>query len=113
MVDVSVRHAEPDDTPSVHRILSGPQATVGTTQLPPQSVESVRKRFIFETREGLYRLVVCVGEGRTSKMVAENPTGYAKNMTKRGRWQMPCGSKGRNSARLGSEVNRGQGVPAI
>ena len=71
MVDVSVRHAEPDDTRSVHRILSGPQATVGTTQLPPQSVESVRKRFIFETREGLCHLVVCVGEGRTRKMVAE------------------------------------------
>jgi hypothetical protein len=35
MVDVSVRHAEPDDTRSVHRILSGPQAIVGTTQLPP------------------------------------------------------------------------------
>lgn len=99
MVDVSVRHAEPDDTRSVHRILSGPQAIAGTTQLPPQSVENVRKRFIFQTREGLYRLVVCVGEGRTRKMVAENPTGYAKNMGKRGRWQVPCGSKGRNSAR--------------
>lgn len=112
MVDVSVRHAEPDDTRSVHRILSGPQAIAGTTQLPPQSVESVRKRFIFETREVLYRLVVCVGEGRTRK-VAENPIGCTKNMGKRGRWQVPCGSKGRNAARLGSEVNSGQGVPAI
>ena len=112
MVDVSVRHAEPDDTRAVHWILSGRQATVGTTQLPPQSVESVCKRFIFETREGLYRMVVCAGEGRTRK-VAENPRGYAKNMTKRGSGQVPCGSKGRNSARLGSEVNSGQGVPAI
>jgi hypothetical protein len=93
MVDVSARHAEPDDTRSVHRMLSGPQATVSTTQLPPQSVESVRKRFIFETHEGPYRLVVCVGEGRTRKVVAENPRGYAKNMTKCGSWQVPCGSR--------------------
>ena len=35
MVDVSVRHAEPDDTWAVHWILSGRQATVGTTQLQP------------------------------------------------------------------------------
>ena len=47
--------------------------------MPPQSVERVRKRFIFETREGLYCLVVCAGEGRTRK-VAENPRGYAKNI---------------------------------
>jgi hypothetical protein len=113
MVDVRVRCAEPDDTRSVHRMLSGPQATVGTTQLPPQAVESVRKRFIFETREGLNRLVVCVGEGRTRKVVAENPRGYAKNMTKHGIGQVPCGSKGRKSARLGSEVNCGQGVSTI
>jgi len=112
MVDVSVRHAEPDDTRAVHWILSGQQATVGSKQLPPQWVESVCKRFIFETREGLYRMVVCADKGRTRK-VAENPRGYAKNMTKRGSGQVPCGSKGRNSARLGSEVNRGQGVPAI
>ena len=59
MVDVSVRH-EPDDTRSVHRILSGPQATVGTTQLPPQSVEASAA---FETREGLAVWWSC--EGRT------------------------------------------------
>lgn len=80
--------------------------------MPPQSVESVRKRFIFETREGPYRLVVCAGQGRTRK-VAENPGGYAKHMTKLGSGQVPWGSKGRNTARLGSEVNRGQGVPAF
>jgi len=112
MVDVSVRHAQPDDTRAIHWILSGRQATVGTTQLPPQSVESVCKRFIFEPPQGLYRPVVCAGEGRTRK-VAENPRDYAKNMTKRGSGQVSCGSKGRNSARLGSEVNRGQGVPTI
>jgi hypothetical protein len=51
---------------------------------------------------------LCVG-----LLVVADPRGYAKNMTKRGSGQVPCGSKGRNSARLGSEVNRGQGAPAI
>ena len=59
MVDVSVRHAEPDDAEAIHRILSGPRATAGTLQLPLQSVESVRKRFL-ESPEGLYHLVACV-----------------------------------------------------
>jgi putative acetyltransferase len=59
MVDVSVRHAEPDDVEAIHRILSGPHATAGTLQLPLQSVENVRKRFL-ESPEGLYHLVACV-----------------------------------------------------
>jgi hypothetical protein len=113
VVDVSIRHAEPDDAEAIHRILSSPLASTGTLQLPLQSVEGIRTLFFSETREELYRLVVCVGEGRTRKVVAESPRGYAKNMTKRGSGQVPCGSKGKNSARLGSEVNRGQGVSAI
>jgi putative acetyltransferase len=59
MVDVSVRHAEPDDAEAIHRILSGPRATAGTLQLPLQSLENVRKRFL-ESPEGLYHLVACV-----------------------------------------------------
>lgn len=62
MANVSVRHAEPDDAQSIHRILCGPRATAGTLQLPLQSVEGVRKRFFSETREGLYHLVACVDE---------------------------------------------------
>ena len=46
-------------------------------------------------------------------LVVENPRGYAKDMTKRGSGQGPCRSKGRNFARPGSEMNRGQGAPAI
>ena len=61
MVDVSVRHAEPHDAEAIHRILSGPRATAGTLQLPLQSVEHVRKRFL-ESPEGLYHLVACVDE---------------------------------------------------
>jgi putative acetyltransferase len=62
MANVSVRHAEPDDAPAIHRILSGPQAVAGTMQLPLQSLEGVRKRFFSELREGLYHLVACVDE---------------------------------------------------
>ena len=62
MANVSVRHAEPDDAQAIHRILSGPQATAGTMQLPLQSLEGVCKRFFSETREDLYHLVACVDE---------------------------------------------------
>jgi L-phenylalanine/L-methionine N-acetyltransferase len=62
MANVSVRHAEPDNAQTIHRILCGPRATAGTLQLPLQSVEDVRKRFFSETREGLYHLVACVDE---------------------------------------------------
>jgi putative acetyltransferase len=58
MVDISVRHAEPNDAEAIHRILSGPRATSGTLQLPLQSVEVVRRRFL-EIPEGLYHLVAC------------------------------------------------------
>ena len=61
-MDITIRHAEPDDAGAIHRILSGPRATEGTLQLPLQSVEGVRKRFFSETREGLYHLVACVDE---------------------------------------------------
>jgi len=62
MVDVNVRHAEPDDAEAIHRILSGPRATAGTLQMPLQSVEGIRTRFFSETREGLYHLVAYVDE---------------------------------------------------
>jgi L-phenylalanine/L-methionine N-acetyltransferase len=61
-MEITVRHAEPDDAEAIHRILSGPRAMAGTMQLPLQSVEDVRKRFFSETREGLYHLVACVDE---------------------------------------------------
>jgi hypothetical protein len=51
-------------------------------------------------------------EGRTRKGV-EDPGGFANSVTKCDSGRVPCGSKGRNTAGLGSEVNRGQGVSAI
>ncbi len=58
MVQVSVRHAEPDDYEALHRILSGPKAVAGTLQLPFPSAETWRKR-LAEPPEGLYSLVAC------------------------------------------------------
>ena len=60
MVDVSIRHAEPDDAEAIHRILSSPLASAGTLQWPLQSVEGIRTLFFSETREELYHLVACV-----------------------------------------------------
>jgi L-phenylalanine/L-methionine N-acetyltransferase len=62
MANVSVRQAEPDDAPAIHRILSGPRTIAGTMQLPLQSLQGLRSRFFSETREGLYHLVGCIDE---------------------------------------------------
>ena len=59
MVNVSVRHAEPDDAGAIHRILSSPRATAGTLQLPLQSVEK-RREWLSEMPEGFHHLVACV-----------------------------------------------------
>jgi hypothetical protein len=56
VVDVSIRHAEPDDAEAIHRILSSPLASAGTLRLPLQSVEGIRALFFSETREELYHL---------------------------------------------------------
>jgi len=74
MANVSVRHAEPDDAQAIHRILSGPQATAGTMQLPLQSLEGVRKRFFSESREDLYHLVACVDEEVVGQLELETLT---------------------------------------
>ena len=58
MVQVIVRHAEPDDYEAMHRIMSGPRAAAGTLQLPLQSAEAWRKR-LREPPEGLFMLVAC------------------------------------------------------
>jgi L-phenylalanine/L-methionine N-acetyltransferase len=58
-VEIFVRHAEPDDYEAIHRIYTGPRATAGTLQLPLQSAEYVRRRFL-GSPEGLYHLVACV-----------------------------------------------------
>jgi putative acetyltransferase len=58
-VEITVRHAEPEDYEALHRISGGPKAVAGTLQLPFPSAEAWRKR-LAEPPEGLYSLVACV-----------------------------------------------------
>ena len=59
-MEITVRHAEPEDYESMHRIFSGPKAVAGTLQLPLPSAEAWRRR-LAEPPEGLYSLVACAG----------------------------------------------------
>jgi hypothetical protein len=52
-VDITIRHAEPDDAEAIHRIMGGPRAVQGTLQLPLQAAESWRK-WLSETPEGAH-----------------------------------------------------------
>ncbi len=58
-MDITIRHAEPDDAEAIHRILSGPRAMEGTLQLPLQSVEK-RRQWLSEMPEDSHLLVACV-----------------------------------------------------
>ena len=58
-MEISVRHAEPEDYEALHRIFSGPAAVAGTLQLPLPPREVWRKR-LAEPRDGVYSLVACV-----------------------------------------------------
>ncbi len=72
---IDVRHAEPDDYESLHRIFNGPKAIAGTLQLPLPSAQTWRKR-LSEPREGDYSLVACVGGevvGELSLWTHSNP----------------------------------------
>jgi putative acetyltransferase len=60
-VEITVRHAEPDDYAALHRIFTAPRVVEGTLQLPYQSAEGRRRRMA-EPREGFYLLVAAVGE---------------------------------------------------
>jgi putative acetyltransferase len=60
-VEITVRHAEPDDYAALHRIFTAPRVVEGTLQLPYQSAEGRRRRMA-ESREGFYLLVAAVGE---------------------------------------------------
>jgi L-phenylalanine/L-methionine N-acetyltransferase len=57
-VQITIRHAEPDDYEALHRIFSGPRVIAGTLQLPLPSAEMWRKR-VSEKPENLYSLVAC------------------------------------------------------
>lgn len=74
-MDITVRHAEPDDYKAVQNIFSGPKAVAGTLQLPFPPAELWRKR-LSEPPANMYQLVACVdGEvvGEISLWTASNP----------------------------------------
>ena len=58
-MEITVRHAEPEDFEAMHRIMSAPKVAAGTLQLPLQSAEAWRKR-LAEPPEGLFLLAACV-----------------------------------------------------
>ena len=55
-MNVTIRHAEPDDYVGVHAIYRGGRAIAGTMQLPHPSKESWRKK-LADPPQGLYSLV--------------------------------------------------------
>jgi putative acetyltransferase len=59
-VEITIRHAEPDDYVALNRVYTSPRVVEGTLQLPYQSAEWRRKR-LAEPAEGQYSLVAVVG----------------------------------------------------
>ncbi len=58
-MDITIRHAEPDDYPALHEIYSQPKAVSGTLQLPLPSKEMWRKRLL-EKPDNFITLVAAV-----------------------------------------------------
>jgi len=59
-MEITVRHAKPEDYRALHHIFSGPQAMAGTLQMPFPQAESWRER-LAEAPGGVYSLVGCGG----------------------------------------------------
>lgn len=60
-MNITIRHAEPDDYRAIQAIHAGPKAIRGTLQIPFPPAERWRKR-LAEAQEGGYFLVACAGE---------------------------------------------------
>jgi putative acetyltransferase len=65
---ISIRHAEPDDAPAIHRILSGPHAIWGTLNMPFRRVGDIRAR-LQDVPEHRYWVVACVGSDAGAELV--------------------------------------------
>jgi putative acetyltransferase len=59
LLEITVRHSEPEDYKALHCIFSGPRAVAGTLQMPFPRAETWRER-LAEPPEGSYSLVACV-----------------------------------------------------
>ena len=74
-MNLTIRHAEPDDYRAVQKVFAGPKAVAGTLQLPFPSSELWRKR-LSEPPENMHQLVACVDEevvGELSLYKENNP----------------------------------------
>ena len=74
-MDVTIRHAEPDDYKAVQKVFAGPEAVAGTLQLPFPSAEVWRKR-LSGPPENMHQLVACVNDevvGEISLWTVSNP----------------------------------------
>ena len=58
-MEITIRHAEPDDYEAMHRIMTDPGVVAETMQLPLQSAERWRRR-LAEPPEGLHLLLAAV-----------------------------------------------------
>lgn len=110
VVEIKVRHVEPEDYREFHRIFSGSRAIAGTLQLPLPSAEAWRKR-LTGPPEGLYSLVACVdGEVVGSLSVETYPSRARRRhvasigMAVRDDWQ----GKGVGSALMRAGLDRRQ-----
>ncbi len=70
-MEITVRHAEPEDYEALHRIFSGPKAISGTMQLPLQSKESWRGK-LADPPDGLFSLVACADSDEIVGSIALN-----------------------------------------
>ena len=96
-MEITVRRTEPGDYEALHRIISGPKAIAGTSQLPLPSAEKWRKR-LSEPSEDQHSLVACVDGEVVGNLGLET---YST------RWRM------RHTGRIGMAVRddwQGQGV---
>jgi hypothetical protein len=71
-MEITVRHAEPEDYRALHRIFSGRRAIAGTLQMPFPQVESWRER-LAEPPEGysLQRFAIELGRCASHQLSAE------------------------------------------
>jgi len=96
-MDVTIRHAEPEDYAALHHILIGPRVIENTMQMPLPSAEMWRKR-LSEPQEGLFSLMACVEDEAVGSLALETaPT----------RWRM------RHVASIGMAVRndwQGRGI---
>lgn len=70
MSEIVIRHAEPGDAEALFRILSQPETYSDTLQIPHPSLKIWQER-LAATREGMQRLVACIGTSVVGEITLE------------------------------------------